>query len=580
MRALVRHLYTHIAAVRYKAARPLVMFAMACALLIVWPAAAQEHREAAQEHREAAQEHREAAAVNRDLSMLYTRYAARQYRDGEIDKAAELAETALLYNAENPDALYMVGSAELRSGKPKQAGEYFSQALLYNRWHFFTSREGRLEHAEALYRQGKAKEAYHLLSPYHTSTSKNSPEFLLLYTQILRELGKREALQRSLQEALSLYPENDALQARRISDDAEYAQTVLSRLLEDNGDTAERYGKEVFVALMQSRSGEERRRLLEQYRERWSEDRTYRLYSLISGEANDAEAFTTFFSDIDHLSGEELSILISAAEEGGNKNALREGFASFTGTIEYDRDGNGTVERRERFVDGSPAEVWQQRSGESTDEYRVEFAEGQPSVFTLRNGAGVPRAVKIRYKNYPRVETVRWEYEEEVLEIRLVPYEYRFPLFVAGGGSIPESGPPYRIAELKRSLQAPDSAQLLPHASQIERQEDGEAAARYDRSTGTAEFALQNEEYSVRAEYAGAELEMRETRYRGEDTARITEWYRDGVLQTLLYDGNGNGTPEMIEHHGEDILQLWDFDEDGSIDYETVITETENAENE
>jgi Ca2+-binding EF-hand superfamily protein len=530
--------------------------------------------------------------MDRELSTLYTRYAARQYQADEREQARELALTALLYQGDNPDALYMVGATALEAGRAAEAEEHLSEALVHDTWRFFTREEARLELAEALFRQGKTQEAYHLLSPYRAVNVRYSPEFLMLYSRILRTLGKNEELRRSLQDGLRRYPQHGGLQALHISIDREYARQALDRILE--GDQAGRYGREAYAELIRSSSGEERRRLLQRYEERWQPDRFSRLYSLLAEGRQSPEAYASFFSSVDSLPGDELQRLISEAQrqappdggktegENGDKaggtdesetgstdgggsagDALQEGFASFSGTIEYDRDNDGTIERTEQFQRGEPRElrVMHEESGEK---YTAEFSGGEPERFSVVG----ERTVEIIYEQYPRVERVRWQREEGILDVKLVPYEYRYPLFVSGSGDY------YRMPALQEELEFPAADTLLPHASAIERREGGVLSARYDRRSGRAVFTPAGISRDTVATYRDAELEKREMKYRGEETARITEYYRQGELQTLLYDGNGNGTPELIEHHGREILQMWDFDEDGSIDYETTITGT------
>jgi hypothetical protein len=511
-------------------------------------------------------------AVDRDLSMLYTRYAAEQLQEGMSARAAELASTALLFESENPDALYLVGRKALEDGRPERAGELLSTALSSNAWRFFSPREVRVDLAQALFRQGKTKDAYLLLSPYYASNMSNSAEFLLLFSRLLEAMDKREMLAEMLQEAAERYPEHAELQALRISLDEEYAEQVLVRVLE--GDEAQRYGRETYEELISRSSGKERGKLLTRYESRWSENRFSRLYRLLEAEEITSEKVSTFFSSFDTLSGSELERLAKAAGETEATDAFQEGFSAFTGTVEYDRDGNGTVERYERFVEGVPEELRIDRSTDSGYDYLVQYSDGEPDRFTARGGNGENRVVEMSYGEYPKVREVRWQHDEELLEIRLVPYEYRFPIFTGEGEDGTVSEAPYRMADLREEIRMPDSAQLLPHASRIERRESNELAARFIRSTGTAEFGIDEASYNRVARYAGAELERRDITYRGEDSTRITEWYRDGELKTLTYDGNGNGTPELIEHHGRKILQMWDFDEDGAIDYETTITHT------
>jgi tetratricopeptide (TPR) repeat protein len=500
------------------------------------------------------------ARLDREISRLYTRYAAVQFREGSTERAADLASAALLFDAVNPDALYLVGSHALQTGQFSAARERLSRALVQERWQFFTPLEAREKLAEALFALGRTAEAYHLLSPYRSSGAKNSPRFFLLYSRLLEEMDKREELLRTLAEAIDRFPQHDGLQTMRIRADAEYGGEVLSRILD--GDPARRYGKAVYAALIRSRSGEERTKVLERYEERWSPDRFSRLYRLIAAEEYEAEAVESFFGSVDALEGEEIEALLSAFRKRGAEETFRSGFAAFTGEIGYDEDGNGRVERREHYLGGEPDRLHVYGREPNGYAYLLEYNGGTPDRLTVREAGEQPAAVEVDYGSYPRVEEVRWQEGEELLSIRLVPYEYRYPIFTGE-----ERGP--LMERLAGELEPPKSERLLPHASRIERREGRELTARFIRAEEAARMGMQESSYRSVAEYAGTTLVRREKQYRGEEAARIVEYYREGRLQTLVYDGNGNGTPELIEHHGREILQMWDFDEDGSIDYET-----------
>jgi hypothetical protein len=50
----------------------------------------------------------------------------------------------------------------------------------------------------------------------------------------------------------------------------------------------------------------------------------------------------------------------------------------------------------------------------------------------------------------------------------------------------------------------------------------------------------------------------------------VTELYSQGNLSMIIYDGDADGYPEYIENIREEETILWDFNEDGEIDYQEI----------
>ncbi|MFP4491003.1 MAG: hypothetical protein ACLFNZ_05970, partial [Spirochaetaceae bacterium] len=150
--------------------------------------------------------------------------------------------------------------------------------------------------------------------------------------------------------------------------------------------------------------------------------------------------------------------------------------------------------------------------------------------------------------------------------LNLIPYEINFTIFEDEDWD--ELDPPHLLEEVS----FPRIDELLFYASKIERSSGGRVHG-YSSQDGKSEMhSVSTPERSVTGQYEGASLTRRKRVFDGQDGMEITEAYEKGELAYISYDGTGDGRSEYMEiYKDEEIIRLWDIDEDGVFDYEMRV---------
>ncbi|MFP4268133.1 MAG: hypothetical protein ACLFQW_09085 [Spirochaetaceae bacterium] len=516
---------------------------------------------------------------DRALADLYIGYAVDLFERGAMERADDFAETALLFNPESPDALFIRGEAARSDSRLGEAADFYSKAILDDTWNRFEPMEAVTSLAALHYRTGKSDEAYLLLYPYYSKIFDNL-EQALLYTKILVKLDFPERALRAVRTASGRFPQNEELQKLRIRLDSSYRERAKELIRE--GDSQELFTKEAYRGVISripetksidaSQKAADAEELLAMYENRWGEDRFSHVYKtwteavkLQEGESIEplsAELFSTY----DTFTGSEFELLCSASENGTYDMS---GFTSFSGKITYDDNKDGYTEKRIEYTDGKIENMVWDRDQDSRPEVKVRFSGGEP----VRVEIGQSGAAEGYYGRYPNlVKAVYLSNGEGEFILNLIPYEIDFTIFEDKEWD--ELNPPHLLEEVS----FPRIDELLFYASKIERS-SGERVHRYSSQDGKSEMhSVSTPERSVTGQYEGASLTRRKRVFDGEEGMEITEAYEKGELAYISYDGTGDGRSEYMEiYKEEEIIRLWDIDEDGVFDYEMRV-ERENRE--
>ncbi len=542
---------------------------------------------------------------DRRLSDIYFEFAASAHSRGELERADELAETALLFDSHTPDALYIRAEYALGQEQFQRAADYLSRALLYPNWKRYDISGARRMLAAVYYRTDRAKEAYHLMQPSFPSIL-NEPAQASLYVRVLGKLDFDERAVAALRQAQAGFPAHGELQMLRIRYDRAYAREAIETLLE--GDPEQLFGREAFrEALMfafapeqemskQEMSGglsvrglglgeKRQRELLSEYERRWEPDQLSSLYRLLlearaiggndEGENRIEELraeWNRIASDAAELSGEEFSILRLISRTAGFE--MRR-MADFSGELRLDTDRDGFVDRRVGYAAGEIEEMSWDMNQDTRPETVIRFSKGSPREVAFHEKEEKTHNESIgTYGRYPNLVSATYVSENEKIDVELVPYELDFDLF-AGDDWSPLSPP-----SLPGGISFPSFDDILPYAAKIERSE-GESTQLYSAEEGRSKlYPSSAREKRILGSYSGAELQRRMRDVDGDGIDEITEIYERGKLRIISFDGNGNNKAEYVERYEEDVvLRLWDIDEDGIFDYEMRI-ENRRADNE
>lgn len=496
---------------------------------------------------------------NKDLSLQYTRMARQSAAAENIELSSSFTETALVFWQHNPDALYLRAAEMLREQKYDSAAELLEAALSGTEFQYYSKNQVLLEYLDVLIRFDHAREALVVLQSLPQGTRRQQ-SFLKLFCRALLADGRREQLLKTVRSGIELYPADSFFQHHMMALDSAYRRQAREAILR-NGE-GQFYSQAAYQALIPATSRpSDLAALLNKYTSRWGTDLFSRVQGYRLNEQLNLQQLELLFSEFSALSEDQLEMLRNIASVFGADTEMGTAFKSFTGAVRRDPDHDGEAEIREIYDSGVVQRVEENRDGDPELERVVQFENGVPAWFEIQLEDN--NWMKIYYQRYPELSRAENALGRSLIRMQLVPYSVRYMLPQWNSYTAPGPVP------LPDLTDVPPVSTLLANSAEIHTEERNLAYG-FSRERGMIE-TVRDSQTLVQADILRGTVNERRRDADGDGFYEIKEYYRDGKLVRISYDGNKNGIPEYVEEYEGTPVRLWDTDEDGIIEYKMQL---------
>lgn len=500
------------------------------------------------------------ALPNNELSIQYTRLARRSAEVENYELSTAFVETALVFWEHNPDALYLMAEIHLQNEEYDKAIEIMGEALGGGTFRYYQKNEILLSYLDLLVRFDRSRDALVLMNGLPAAVQKQLP-YLKTSSRALIAEGRDEQLLKSVRNGIKLYPSDSFFQQYMIDLDSEYRRKARRNIL--SGDENSFYSKGAFHALIPATNRpSDLAKLLALYAEKWGGDLFSRIQGYRLKESISLKELEQLFSNYNKIDENQLHMLMEIANVLDSTSNVKDAFRVFNGTIERDPDNDGFMEVSEQYTEGVIQRVEVNSDGDPEPEKLLDVRDGVPRNFTLELLDG--NTLNVFYEDYPEVSRAENKTGNSVIEMKLVPYSVRSPI-PAWDAYTPPSVVPLPSIETTPAL-----GTLLAKSARIEANKN--IASKPETYTFLRDKGLLTEmedrKTKVAADMMSGTVNERRRDSDGDGYYEIREYYRDGELVRITYDGNKNGIPEYIEEYENKPLRMWDTDEDGIIEYQ------------
>lgn len=500
-----------------------------------------------------------AATLNSDLSRLYMKEATTAFNSKEWTVADRLVGIALEFNPNNSDAYYLRGEMLFAHDKniPGAISAY-TEALSRSSWHQFDASTCKLSLAPLLIRTKQYERAFRLLE---TITS-DSADYLFEYSSALNWLGKTTAARNTLQSAMQIYPNDYRFAIERIKIDPIYRQAMAEHFLA-NQDVG-RFPASVLAGLIRDTTNTVvKRKLIALYEARFPPSAEVYAESLLASSSVTSSEIDKFVANGSLSDGNLVADLSRAVANTPAAQYLSRKLSTYTGTVSLDLNGDGIPEETATYASGRLTSLKYDGNQDGVDEYSLTFANGLPSSLTLMEGA---TAYVLDYSKYPFVSSASVTEGGTLTHYTLIPDHVSADV-VAGASSSgfvdfpPRVRPGYIVNRNELFAFSNEVATTVAASAQ--------PVAIWRRSLNDIlHMASQWESGSFRykAVFHGNEKVSAMRDINGNGYYAVKEYYRNGKLWKLTYNGNHGRAPEFILQFDPYPILSWDYDQDGIID--------------
>lgn len=479
-----------------------------------------------------------------ELSRAYTRMT-HDNQNLAFDESRALLEAALEFNPANSDALTLLTRLQLENARTREYDLYrsaFEAALEGGRFELLDADRVRMDLAALYERLMQYEKLGDLLD--RIPSGKRNAEWFRLRSVAHSRLGRDPQARTAVRRGGLLFPENIPLSLWRIQIDDEYRSFLTGKV--DHPDEAPVNEARLSALIEFARTDEERLKLVEAFSALDYQEANGRLWSYRLDQNNrEANPFPELM--------DSWRLLRAAHEFYTEKDKLMM-WESFLADIDREIPGDfnrdGFPERYFHLQNGKLREYREDLDQNGVFEQTVLFDAG-PGELIIKDDEGT---TAISYALYPQVAEIEFDRGGRMTRYLFAPDAYALAVVTV------QDMPP--MVNLPRGI-ALDGAELSRLSYSIQTSEaESTIVTRGDLSRADLEGDSKIRAYRSDS---GA-LVLRDID--GDGVSEIREEYRDGRLELLLLDQDENG----IFEYRYDVLnerEEWDFDQDGSIDYQT-----------
>ncbi len=498
------------------------------------------------------------AAEGTDASAAasYAAKAEALYGSGNLAAASDMIETALRFDPDSSEALYLSALISLKSQEKTREGLLrLQKAIAKATWIKTDPDSAALALAEVLVRIGSLDEAIPLLERLAVQKSED-PRSSLFLARAYRRKGKPDLAEKTAETARKRFPKLE--EAYLISADlaARAGRKAQARAVVAAGlsEIPESVGL-LLKSLELDPDVKSRTAGIDAYFQNGGTDP---LAAVIALEAKPKvpDKYYGLFISLGGLSRIDLYPRVSASLKGSKtlSTALAREMESFDGERIRDTDANGFYEEKWVYRSGKPSLFIRDANQDGAPELVSEFRGGRISTVQFdRDGT----SCILRYDEYPYLESATETDGKGARQYYLTPRALVCPMANYGA--------------LSMDFSLPAQSQILSAAYRLDESAAGSAAVRsVDLSGGASVYGEQDTDGDGKTDAKtwfkdGKPIAGRKD-LDGDGVFELSEIYAGGVKREQRIDEDGDGAYEYAEIFGASPSKLWDYNADGAWD--------------
>ncbi len=489
---------------------------------------------------------------NIEIARLYLSVADSFYKEKKLDEAEIFLNKSMLYDDSLSDTYFLKALiSKSTSTELNNSIAFLKKAITYRNWYIYRENSAFFELGK-IYSMTKDHERA-LSSMYVIKDDFiDNQDYLDSYTLSLVNLGYFNESKELLGYAVEKYPQNTVFLKRLAAIDKQFRDRVLLRILDSN----EMYKYDPDVLLEISRLSDDvgvKKELVQRLKQM-----EYNSPELVIEEAaiNGAVKLSdidVFFSSGGFSNYRNIKSILSLITENTIMDYLKEKYNEYSGYIKDDTNNDGNYEKIMFRAEGQHEWYSEDNNQDKVNDLFVGFQEGKPVFINIEE------KMLAAYYEYPLVKTVilfgndfneiyNFNDRKAVFDILSFKNPFLAPVLV------PDTDEMFsRIkgkAENYRKSTNGDNLAVLMEYFKSERIKNYES---YDSVSAVVRRGIVKDQKVVFASGDINQDKLFETR----------EIYRDGILESINYDGNNDGLYEFKLEKG---IKYWDLNEDGIYD--------------
>ncbi|MDX9801256.1 MAG: hypothetical protein RBT69_07975 [Spirochaetia bacterium] len=491
--------------------------------------------------------------VNNDIARLYASAADSFYKENKTEDAEVFLNKSLLYDEHLSDSWYIKAliNTETKSGVLDSIN-LLKRAITYRNWSIYSENN-------AFYKLGtlycRIKDYERAISSLYVVRDEmiDNENFLDSYTLSLINRGYFKEAGDLLEYAIEKHPQNNLFIKRLSGIDKNFREKILLRILELND--LYKYDPDVILEITRlTDDAGIKKELIEKLTELQKESPELLVEKIaIAGKISISDIDT--FTDLNGLSNyRNLKGIDSLIRDGEIRNYLMEKISLYTGIIVDDVNLDGINEKIMYMNNGLPQWYSEDNNQDNINDIFTGFEKNKPVFINIQD------QMLVSYYDYPLVKTVIifgienneiFTFNQRIASFDILSFSN---LLISPAL---KTDPEEAFAKIKskaenyRKSSKGDNLKVLTQYFKSERITNFEtydaAAAVISRGTikdGNRLFQISDINQDNRFE--------------------TKEIYKNGVLESIKYDGNNNG---IFEFKIENRVKYWDINEDGIYDF-------------
>ncbi|MBN1646835.1 MAG: hypothetical protein JW874_02265 [Spirochaetales bacterium] len=490
-----------------------------------------------------------------ELSDLYTQHAISAFEAGDYDYASQLVDKALIFSADNADALYLK-SVLIRDlpGSVIEYADLLKRCIAGRKLRYFDINEVHYNYGLINKRLMKYGDTIALMEKLDNTRLYTNSRFIRLYTDALIRSGKTEKARNILKESVRYFHDDSSLWSMLMEIDRHTFEDIRSQLI---------FHKDIHLpdlyepVLRRTSDPVLQQMLIDKYYDygqvSWEmQIHSYLLYPRIS-----------WWEIRDILSVRmpenryEVGLLYQLAQKNDLMTDFAEFWQHFSGILQNDVNNDGFVDSIEEFKNGQL-----HKAIFDTDQ------DGDPESLVILDKDSV-RVVfqdgimqEIRYGVYPFVASVKQYSDNDMVEEYIMrPGNLKADILDMDIRMLS------RVKVTGKHLDKADMLKKVLYVNTLK------ADSRMREKTYTyypfgiaEEFIYGNNQVLCKTYYSGGIARKSEYDNDYDGYAESEVFFRDGKAYEICSDLNKNGVYEYKEYPADGDRKYWDLNEDGVFD--------------
>ncbi|MCK5200707.1 MAG: hypothetical protein KAR21_20270 [Spirochaetales bacterium] len=486
------------------------------------------------------------------LAGIYLKHAVDQFNSDNFLEAFSLADISLMFLDTSSDALFIRGISSRKSEVKDSSIADLSTAIISDNWKYYNETTARVFLSEYMYLEGDIESAYINLLPFSNDLA-NSSFSTEMFIRMSISLGKVEEAVKAAGNLLRVDPSDSYSQLIMALYDPEWRLRAEQILIE--GDPANSFSKDVVQIIIESSI--DCFFLMNLYRNRWGEDRFYKISNICNGNDTLKELLDELYPENSVIEQKELIRVYSLVKDDASRLLIDEQLGSIKLTVIYDNDNDGFSDTEALFNMGNLVSFSFDSNQDNNYDYFVELNE-LPVSLKIKNGEEI---LSFFYETYPNLINVTVSDKKSLTEYKLIPYTLVLDII-----KLPLN-PVKGIPHILDNITFPDSDILTVSSTE-------KSINNFTSSLDSKYIWIESDE-SVESIFDSDGIRVIERHFRNfvlitvfkdfdsDGVFDTTYEYKDGLLQTISFDANNNSIPEYVEDYTKGLVRIWDFNEDG-----------------